>query len=121
MFAKIKGATLRGLNNTGLTEAVAQSRWRSERLLVLGYHRVSLRDEHLWRPELHVTPELFEARMRMLADGGYNVLPLAEAIVRLRSGSLPKRAVSITFDDGYADFALRAYPVLQRFGFHATL
>jgi len=121
VLANIKDAALRGLNGTGLTDAVARSRWRAERLLVLCYHGVSLRDEHLWNPGLHVTLELFEARMRMLADGGYNVLPFEEATVRLRSGSLPKKAVSITFDDGYADFALRAYPVLQRFGFHATL
>jgi peptidoglycan/xylan/chitin deacetylase (PgdA/CDA1 family) len=121
MLDSIKGATLHGLNGTGLMDAVAQSRWRTERLLVLGYHGVSLRDEHLWNPGVHVTLDLFEARMQMLADGGYNVLPLEEGVARLRAGSLPERAVSITFDDGYADFALRAHPVLQRFGFHATL
>jgi len=121
VLANIKDAALRGFNGTGLTEAVARSRWRAGRLLVLCYHGVSLGGEHLWNPGLHVTLELFEARMRMLVDGGYNVLPFEEAAVRLQSGSLPKKAVSITFDDGFADFALRAYPVLQRFGFHATV
>jgi peptidoglycan/xylan/chitin deacetylase (PgdA/CDA1 family) len=121
LLATIKAAALHGLRGTGLTKAIARSQWRTERLLVLCYHGVSLGDEHLWNPRLHVTPELFESRMQMLADGGYNVLPLEEALVRLHAGSLPKKAVSITFDDGYANFALRAYPVLERFGFHATL
>jgi len=59
--------------------------------------------------------------MQWLVRGGYNVLPLGEALTRLGSNSLPKKAVALTFDDGYADFALQAYPVLQRLRFPATV
>jgi len=50
----------------------------------------------------------------------FNVLPLQEAVTRLRTGSLPSRAASITFDDGYADNCLVALPILMQSKLHAT-
>ncbi len=50
----------------------------------------------------------------------FNVLPLDEAVRRLSEGRLPARALSITFDDGYADNHDHAMPVLQRHGLSAT-
>ncbi|WP_232539908.1 polysaccharide deacetylase family protein [Azohydromonas aeria] len=50
----------------------------------------------------------------------FNVLPLDEAVERLRAGTLPARALSITFDDGYADAHDVALPILLRHGLSAT-
>lgn len=50
----------------------------------------------------------------------FRVLPLDDALARLGSGTLPSRAAAITFDDGYADNATQALPLLQRHGMSAT-
>ena len=55
---------------------IGSSRWRSQRLLILCYHGISIEHEHLWRPPLFMTPSDFGRRLRMIERGGYRVLPL---------------------------------------------
>lgn len=105
----------------GVASAIRNSSWRRSRLLVLCWHGISLDDEHLWRPGLYITPDLFRLRLSDLAEGGYTVLPLDEALGRLWSGDLPPRSAAITFDDGFYDFYRHAVPALEEFGFPATL
>jgi peptidoglycan/xylan/chitin deacetylase (PgdA/CDA1 family) len=107
--------------NLGIDAVVRDSKWRRRRLLVLCWHGISLDDEHLWRPGLYISPELFRERIRMLAEGGYTVLPLSEALTRLWSADLPPRSVAITFDDGCYSVASIAAPVLEQYGFPATV
>ena len=87
------------------------------RLAILMYHRVLARPDPLrpWDVDTHA----FEWQMRLLARY-FKVLPLPEAAQRVQEGSLPARAVSITFDDGYADNFLLALPLLQKYQLHAT-
>ncbi|MBI2683438.1 MAG: polysaccharide deacetylase family protein [Acidobacteriales bacterium] len=59
--------------------------------------------------------------MESLKRFGAHVLPLAEALRRLAQGTLPAKAVVITFDDGNVDFYRCAYPILREYGFPATV
>jgi peptidoglycan/xylan/chitin deacetylase (PgdA/CDA1 family) len=104
----------------GVNAAIAQSRWRQERLLILCYHGVSILDEHLW-DELFVSPELLDRRLRWLRRHKYAILPLDEAVERLYAGELPPKAVALTFDDGLHDFSARAMPVLGAHSAPATV
>lgn len=60
--------------------------------------------------------------MDCLLDGGCHIASMAE-FVRWRRGELelPERAVVITFDDGFADFATAAFPELESRGLCATV
>lgn len=87
------------------------------RLTIMIFHRVVAEPDPLQPRE--PTVEVFFDRMRRLKQV-FNVLPLDEAARRLREGTLPPRAASITFDDGYADNLTLATPVLQKLGLHGT-
>jgi len=95
---------------------VAPSGARS-RLTILIFHRVLASPDPLLPDEVDAVA--FEARMRWVKDW-FNVLPLGEAVQRLRDGRLPERPLAITFDDGYADNARIATPILRRLGLPAT-
>ncbi|HZV67560.1 MAG TPA: polysaccharide deacetylase family protein [Telluria sp.] len=86
-------------------------------LSILIYHRVVAKPDPLFPEE--VDARRFEQHLRLLTRW-FRVLPLAEAVRRLRERSLPSRAACITFDDGYADNAEVALPILQRYRAHAT-
>jgi hypothetical protein len=121
MLRKIKSSALQVMNRSGLFQLLANSRWRQSRLLILCYHGISLADEHEWRPALYMTSTQLEERFTILRDGGYNVLPLADAWHKLRRRELPPRSVVLTFDDGGFDFYQAAFPLLKRFRFPATV
>lgn len=87
-------------------------------LLVLIYHRVLEQPDPLLQGEPDARS--FAAQMDLIRSI-CNILPLEEAVDRLRSGSLPQRAVSITFDDGYANNRTIAAPILKERGIPATV
>ncbi len=64
----------------------------------------------------------FAAQMAFLARFGYRVLSLDQALRGLHGEEvIPPRAVVLTFDDAYDNFADHALPVLQQHGFPATV
>jgi peptidoglycan/xylan/chitin deacetylase (PgdA/CDA1 family) len=92
-------------------------------LSILTYHRI---DTAAARPELlpsliSATPAAFADQMAMVARA-FDVVSLADVLDALdRPERLPSRAVLLTFDDGYADFAKNAWPVLRAANLPATL
>ncbi len=107
---------------------------------ILMYHSISNDlDDHLHPYYRTVTsPERFEQQIRFLSQSGYQVLTLSEAVCLLQkmsasnSSSLEKPTLPIllncqrpiaviTFDDGLRDFYSAAFPILDKFGFKATV
>lgn len=89
-------------------------------ILMYHYVRTVSRDDRLgWA--LSVTPQDFKAQMDWLADHDYHPVLLRQVVAYLEGhGTLPERAVALTFDDGYADFWSDALPVLAAHDFVAT-
>ncbi len=90
---------------------------RSGTARILYYHRVE--------DEAHrscVRPAAFAEQMSYLRREGYTVLPLAAVREHLdEKRPFPERTVLVTFDDGFADNYVNAFPILQREGIPMTL
>lgn len=70
---------------------------------------------------LCIEPDLFRAQLDCLLEVGAETLTIASLAARLRDGTLPARAVAITFDDGCASVARTAAPLLAERGLTATV
>ena len=87
------------------------------RLSILIYHRVLSQSDPLSPGEDDT--ESFDQQMSWLA-AYFKIIPLHEAVQKLRQEKLLPRTACITFDDGYADNAKVALPILQKYGISAT-
>jgi peptidoglycan/xylan/chitin deacetylase (PgdA/CDA1 family) len=89
----------------------------AQRLSILIYHRVLAQPD----PLLPSLPDIqrFDRQMALLRCY-FNVLPVGRALHLLQQQALPARAACITFDDGYADNAVHALPILQKYDLSAT-
>jgi len=90
-------------------------------LRILCFHGFSFTDEHLFRPKLFQSPELFKQRMRWLQRSGYHAITLDESLALLRQGNLRGNEIVITIDDGFHSVSALAVPILHEMGFTATI
>ncbi|MGO9221933.1 MAG: polysaccharide deacetylase family protein [Streptosporangiaceae bacterium] len=91
------------------------------RVPVLMYHEIAPASETTSR--LAVTPEAFAEQIAYLHNAGFETVTAARLaeIMAGQAGRLPGRAVVLTFDDGFEDFHRRAMPVLDEYGYTATV
>ncbi|GAA3057664.1 polysaccharide deacetylase family protein [Kitasatospora albolonga] len=84
---------------------------------ILMYHSVADEEEDPYL--LTVSPSRFAAQMEWLHRTNRRGVSVRE-LLRARAAGRADRLVGLTFDDGYADFARHAVPVLHQYGFTAT-
>jgi peptidoglycan/xylan/chitin deacetylase (PgdA/CDA1 family) len=84
---------------------------------VLIYHHVLPEGENT-----AIAESLFIEQMRFLAKNCWHTLS-ADEFLAFKKGALeiPRKSVLLTFDDGWLDNYLYAYPILQQFGHKATV
>jgi peptidoglycan/xylan/chitin deacetylase (PgdA/CDA1 family) len=88
---------------------------------ILMYHAVADSPSAATR-RLSVTPRSLDEQIAFLVDHGFTGMTFADLADAFETGrALPERPVVLTFDDGYADFAEAAWPILRCYGFPATV
>ena len=88
---------------------------RSVRFPILNYHNIDNNGDGI--ESLYVSPEDFERQMKYLKEEGYTFVTFDD-FDRLDEIEKP---VMITFDDGYRDNYVNAFPVLQKYNVKATV
>ena len=87
------------------------------------YHYISKppADADIYRRDLSVTPANFEAQLAWLRGEGYESITLTDLVYHLTRGwPLPDKPVILSFDDGYRDNYIDAFPLLQEYGYVGT-
>jgi peptidoglycan/xylan/chitin deacetylase (PgdA/CDA1 family) len=86
------------------------------------YHKVDPILPGTRYPGNHVLPEAFEEQLAELKRWNYQSITLEQWIAyKEKRGTIPRRPIIITFDDGYQSTYHTAWPILQRYGFSATV
>lgn len=90
---------------------------------VLTFHRVRPSEGAQFQPnrELGITPEYFEAVVRLLLASDMEIVTLDEAKKRIEGAGPARRFACLTFDDGYMDNYQYAYPVCRHLGVPMTV
>ncbi len=103
---------------------------KANKVPVLMYHRIidesDLVENHYDdNGNLHdtiVTLNDFEEQMRYLKEKGFTTLTMPEFQAYMNEElKVPANSVLITFDDGFKDNYINAYPVLKKHNFNATI
>lgn len=101
---------------------------RAPSVPILMYHSIS-NDVETVHPYFRVntSPCVFDSHMQYLYDNGYSVINVEEALNIITRGNsnlsddMLARYAVVTFDDGFSDFYFNAFPILQKYGFSATV
>jgi peptidoglycan/xylan/chitin deacetylase (PgdA/CDA1 family) len=71
---------------------------------------------------ISISEAMFQRQMQYLHKKGYQTISLDNLVrTQTRKSPLPKRPIVLTFDDGYKNNRKIVMPILERFGFTATI
>jgi peptidoglycan/xylan/chitin deacetylase (PgdA/CDA1 family) len=85
---------------------------------ILMYHSV----EEVGEGSESVSVSRLEEHFQALQEAGYQAVTFEDLLSYVTEGTpLPEKPVVITFDDGYENNYLRAYPLLQKYQMKATI
>lgn len=89
---------------------------------VIMYHSVGIPNKK-WNFNYLTCPfNVFESQLKWIKNRGFNTISLYELYEYMSKGiSLPNNPVVLTFDDGYGDNWVFAYPLLKKYGMKATI
>ncbi len=90
---------------------------------ILMYHHIAIPPENAdaIRRDLSVWPERFEEQLAYFASQGYHSVLLQDVYDAVTQNKpLPAKPLVLTFDDGYDDNYLNAFPLLQKYHYTGT-
>ena len=87
---------------------------------VIMYHSI-LKDSSL-QGKYVISPDQLENDLKYLSENGYSTVTVADLIAYVENGTpLPEKPIMLTFDDGYYNNYLYAYPLMKKYGFKMVL
>lgn len=92
----------------------------ADNITILTFHRIIPEGENYFIPPMALSTKNFRNLLQLI-DRYFSTIALEDAVKRLSEGAkLPKKTISLTFDDGYKDNFTLALDLLNRYGIKAT-
>jgi biofilm PGA synthesis lipoprotein PgaB len=92
---------------------------KSPYLAVLVWHDVVAGPKEVW---FDTTLDTFRSQLDAIKRGGFSVIDLEQLRSHLSRGTpVPPKPIALTFDDNGHGIYENAFPLLKKYGFHATL
>lgn len=89
---------------------------------VLIYHKIDFPTADVKVRGAFTYPKKFERQISWLKKNDFKFLTASEIVKFYRkNGEFPKKSVAVTFDDGWKDNYLNAFPILRKYGAKATI
>jgi peptidoglycan/xylan/chitin deacetylase (PgdA/CDA1 family) len=89
---------------------------------ILMYHRIAMNVRGVAKPTFNVTPESLRRQLSGLLARGFECWPLQRLVDAKREmRSIAPNVFAITFDDGYENNYLQAWPILRELNLPATI
>ncbi|MCW7754637.1 polysaccharide deacetylase family protein [Desulfobotulus sp. H1] len=100
-------------------ETVVSERNADPQIRIFMYHHFGMENQY---PSTSVSTTQFQEHLAYLKANRYTVITLGEALQRLDAGhNLPQKTACITIDDGYLSVWEHGLPLLEKYGYPATL
>lgn len=89
---------------------------------VIMYHSIGIPNKNWQWSYLTCPYEIFESHLRWMKKKGFHTISLQHLYDYMKEGAaLPKNSIVLTFDDGYLDNWVFAYPLLRKYGFRGAI
>ena len=91
---------------------------------ILMFHRVCPPDERVRiqsNSGMEVTPRYLELLIQYVLNLNYEIISLDAVYERLQYGRSGKKFIAFTFDDGYSDNLVYAFPILKKYNIPFTI
>ncbi|MGI9276782.1 MAG: polysaccharide deacetylase family protein [Endozoicomonas sp.] len=119
MLSNVKSGLITLTDLSGLSRLA--SRVNRHKVVVLCFHSISRLDEHEFCPGVFISRIQFIQVLDYLKQSHYQVISLSEAKRHLKGEVTYDYPVVITIDDGWYPSVMDMLPILEDYGFHATL
>ena len=105
-------------NSRATMQVKSLYKYNNEGIPILMYHSIGKKN---FNPMV-IPTDKFSEQMKFLKENGYKTLTLDEVYNFFENNiPVPSKSVAITFDDGYIDNYINAYPILKRYKLNATI
>lgn len=87
------------------------------------YHHIQSKADAIKNKQvsLSTNTDIFEEQLKYLQSKGYQTIDVGTLVNFFNGNStIPAKSVILTFDDGYSDFYVNVYPLIQKYGFKAV-